>query len=494
MEGSPEFHRTRESSMGDDRHGGVAYLAKNVGLLTISNFASNILVFLLVPLYTAVLTTGEYGTYDLINTTVNLLVPILTANIAESVLRFALDDVSDNGEVLSIGALYTIASIFLVCVVVIALVTMGVGDGFLQWLPFFLGLYVAQALSRLVSYYVRGLEKVREIAVGGAIASVTQISLNIVFLLPLRMGLLGYFLATIISSVVQTVYLMISAQLWKNVSLGCCNSRLESEMRAYGVPMMVNSVAWWANNVSDRYVVTLFCGIAENGIYAVSTKIPSILNVLQGIFNQAWVLSAVKDIDHEDSDGFFRKTYNAYGCLMVLVCSALIVIDRPLARFLYISDFYAAWRFAPFLMIAMVFGALCGHLGGVYAAAMDSKMYARSTAVGAVFNIAANFAMVPVFGAMGAAWATALSYWFIWVMRRRSVDNYVTIDFSLRRDYASYLLLVIQGFVLLAMPDEHFGLYFIQASALFAELILYRSELAMWKSLVLQLFRRITDN
>lgn len=38
------------------------YLFKNVGLLTISNFGSKILSFLLVPLYTSLLTTGEYGT------------------------------------------------------------------------------------------------------------------------------------------------------------------------------------------------------------------------------------------------------------------------------------------------------------------------------------------------------------------------------------------------------------------------------------------------
>ena len=40
------------------------YLFKNIGLLTISNFTSKILTFLLVPLYTNVLTTEEYGTYD----------------------------------------------------------------------------------------------------------------------------------------------------------------------------------------------------------------------------------------------------------------------------------------------------------------------------------------------------------------------------------------------------------------------------------------------
>ena len=67
---------------------GYKYLFKNIGLLTISQFGTKILVFLLVPLYTSVLSTSEYGTYDLFVTTINLLVPIVTLNLSDAVLLF----------------------------------------------------------------------------------------------------------------------------------------------------------------------------------------------------------------------------------------------------------------------------------------------------------------------------------------------------------------------------------------------------------------------
>ena len=67
------------------------YLLKNIGLLTLSNFATKLLSFFLVPLYTNILTTTEYGTYDLFNTTIGVLIPILTLNIQEAVMRFLLD-------------------------------------------------------------------------------------------------------------------------------------------------------------------------------------------------------------------------------------------------------------------------------------------------------------------------------------------------------------------------------------------------------------------
>jgi O-antigen/teichoic acid export membrane protein len=55
-----------------ERQGKYKYLAKNIGLLTLSNFATKLLSFFLVPLYTSILTTADYGTYDLFNTTVGV--------------------------------------------------------------------------------------------------------------------------------------------------------------------------------------------------------------------------------------------------------------------------------------------------------------------------------------------------------------------------------------------------------------------------------------
>ena len=71
--------------------GKYRYLLKNMGLMTISSFASKILSFILVPLYTAILTTDEYGTYDIYTTTAFLLIPLLSVCISDAVLRFALD-------------------------------------------------------------------------------------------------------------------------------------------------------------------------------------------------------------------------------------------------------------------------------------------------------------------------------------------------------------------------------------------------------------------
>lgn len=90
--------------------GKYKYLIKNIGLLTLSSFGTKLLTFFLVPLYTSVLSTSEYGTFDLTYTTVSLLIPILTMSIVESTLRFSLDKNADQQEIFSISLRIVIRS------------------------------------------------------------------------------------------------------------------------------------------------------------------------------------------------------------------------------------------------------------------------------------------------------------------------------------------------------------------------------------------------
>ena len=82
------------------------YLLKNIGLLTLSSFATKLLSFFLVPLYTNILTTTEYGTYDLFNTTIGVLLPILTLNIQEAVMRFSMDSKYDRKSIVTVATKY----------------------------------------------------------------------------------------------------------------------------------------------------------------------------------------------------------------------------------------------------------------------------------------------------------------------------------------------------------------------------------------------------
>lgn len=425
------------------------YLLKNIGFLTLSNFATKLLSFFLVPLYTNILSTTEYGTYDLFYTTIGVLLPILTLNIHEAVLRFLLDRKNDRKAVTTVGTRYFLMSNFIVAVGLLINYIFAFSKLGKEYAIFFFLMYFAQSLSAVVMAYIRGVDRVADLSVSSVVCSAVIIGCNILFLVVFKWGLVGYFLANILGPIAQCLYLIARAHVKRDIRLKEKYPQETKEMLAYSKPMIANSIAWWINNASDKYIVTFVCGLAENGVYSVASKIPSILNIFQTIFAQAWTLSAVKDFDPEDKNGFFANTYAAYNCLMVLACSAIIVSDKLLARFLYAKEFYSAWQYVPWLTIAIVFGALSGYIGGFFSAVKDSKQYAQSTIIGAATNVILNIIVTPLIGALGAAIATAICYWVTWSLRFIQSKRYIKLKVNIIRDSISYLFLVAQSIVLL---------------------------------------------
>ena len=451
------------------------YLFKNMGLLTLSSFATKLLSFFLVPLYTNILTTTEYGTYDLMNTTIGVLMPILTLNVQDAVMRFAMDKKQNRKAIVSVAMKILFVANAIVALGLIINGIFGFSTLISDYAVFFFLMFFIQTVSGVVTYYVRGIDRIADLSVSSVLVSIFTISCNIIFLVVFNWGLNGYFLANIIGPLVQIIYLIIRADMIHDTDLKSDFAAEKKAMLDYSKPMIANSVAWWINNTSDRYVVIFFCGLAENGIYSVASKIPSILNIFQSIFSQAWTLSAVKDFDPEDKNGFFANTYRAYNCMMVLICSGIIVADKILASFLYAKDFYVAWRYVPWLTIAIVFGSLSGYIGGFFSAVKNSKIFAQSTVVGAVSNIILNLILTPILGALGAAIATAVCYFVVWAMRYWHSKKFIKLRINLGRDLVTYGLLVIQSVMLLMLDGV--VMYSVEIGLLLVIMILYAGDI-----------------
>ena len=451
------------------------YLFKNIGLLTISQFGTKLLVFFLVPLYTSILTTEEYGIFDLFNTTIALLIPILTLNIMDSVIRFALDKDSDPACILSMSLQVFFKGILFFIFLLIINRFFHIIPVINHYIPVLVWMFLVTGLYQIISNFSRGIDDVFAVSVAGVLSSAVSLTLSVLLLVAAKWGLKGYFYANIAGPAAALCYLAIRLKIWNYICFTNVASDLKRQMLSYSIPLIFNSVSWWINGASDRYVITALCGMAANGIYSVGYKIPGILNIFQTIFNQAWALSTVREFDSKDKSGFFTQTYKLYHFGMSIICSLIIVFTRLIAAILYAKDFYQAWAYVPFLTISIVFGALSGHIGGIFTAVKDTKAFSLSTSIGAVVNLLLNFILVSAFGPLGAAIATVFSYFLVWQIRILLVRRHIKMQLSLLHDYLTYIILLLQSILILAF-DDSIGLYVILAALTGCIVFLYRKE------------------
>lgn len=451
-------------------------LAVNTVIFTISSFGSKILTFLLVPLYTSLLSTEEYGIADLISTTASLLIFILTIDIADAVLRFAIERKTNQEEILYFGIKVQLIGAFVLSIGLMIIKCIGI----LKWEDYcyyyLLLIFFFNAIHQTVTNYLRAINKLKDVAISGIIQTAGMISSNIFCLVVLHMGLKGYLISIIIGSLLSSLYcfLKIGSPL-----LGFINTKLDKkvqkEMIKYSFPLIFNGVAWWMNSSLDKYFIIGMIGIGASGVYAVSYKIPTILTMFNQIFAQAWNLSAIKEFDKEDKDGFFSNTYSVYNAGMVLSCSAIIIFNIFLARILYAKDFFQAWEYTSPLLISIVFSALSSFIGSIFTAVKNSKIFAVSTVTAAVINMILNAILIPFCGVQGAAIATAISFFTIWLVRMVCVKKYIELKINIKRDIIAYLLLSTQAVI------EHYNNhnYLWQCVVLCMLMLLYFKEMKM---------------
>ena len=470
--------------------GKLKYLSKNIALFSISNFVSKILVFLLVPFYTNVLTTYEYGIADIIQVTLLLLVPAVTMNIGEAALRFGVEEEKNRSKIFSVGTKYVIRASVIVAFVCFA------ARGVVSFLPMiqsssveeikwylllFVFLFAANALYEFLILYFQGCELVETVVIGSITCTAATILFNLFFLLSLKIGLNGYVYSQILAFGLAA-FVMISYGK-KRVDNSCLSNtedetardskstdNLEERMLKYSKPMIAYSTASWVNNAVDRYFVLYMCGAAVNGVYGVAYKIPAILMVFQRIFAQAWQMSATKAHKDSDSDEFFSDMYKVYNSFMVLGCAALVLIVKPVAAFLFRKEFYEAWRFVPPLLISVIFGALTGFLGSICLAHKDSKSMGYATGIGAFVNVVLNLLLIPYYQAMGAAVATGISYFTMCMMALFFVKTHVKLDIAFLRNTISYALLIAESIIMIKELPYH---YVISAFIFIALILLY---------------------
>lgn len=428
--------------MGNNRS---RYLIKNTIIFTIGNLGSKFISFFLIPLYTNALSTSQYGVVDLITTVGTVAIPILTLNICESVMRFALDKDANHEKITQIGT-----NILLIGMVIglFMLPICYLSEKVSQY-AFFIYLYVISlAASQLYLCDLRGKEQLIQYSIGNVLHTFFIALLNILFLLVFKEGIEGYLKAYIIANIITAIYALIVGKGYKSFYFTKIDKDLLKQMIKYSVVLIPNSFMWWIMNSSDRIMVSSMVGIAANGIYAVSYKLPTLVSTLTTIFNQAWSYSAIREEGTIDESEYNNKIFKSLIGIVMLMGIGLMTFMKPFLSIYVAREYYTAWKYTPFLTIGCVFLTLATFMATSYTVHKDSFGYLFSGMFGAIFNIVMNFALIPLIGVYGAAIATCISYILVFIFRFFHTRKYILYNIKNKEFILGTIVLVLSAFLM----------------------------------------------
>lgn len=431
-------------------------LLSNTLVFAIGTFSSKVLVFFMLPFYTNILTTAEYGTVDALINAGQLIIPIASAGITNSVIRFGLEDKNDRSTVFSTG-FYIITGGFILIAILSPLAKyIEFMNGYILLV---LGFILASNFRSLCIQFGLSMGYSKMYAANGIGVTFLNIILNIVFLAVFRWGIIGYLLANIVADLVMGIAMFVPLHMERYLKAPqnkALDRALAKAMVRYALPIIPQTVCQWIINMADRYMIVFFVSTSANGLYAAANKIPNVLLIVANLFADAWQISAVKESEEKEQISFYTKVLAAYSSIAFITSSGIIMFSKFVMRFMVAKDYFIAWKFIPVLTLGTTFGLLATFLGSVYMLKLRSKNSMVTTVICAVANIILNTILILVMvkqsefmGAMGAGIATMISYFILFLIRAFDTQRFLKIQWNIPKTAVSIVILLVQMVVIM---------------------------------------------
>lgn len=419
-------------------------LIKNTIIITIGKVCTQLVSFFLLPIYTALLTTEEYGTVDLLNTLVSLCLPIVTFQIEQALFRHLIDSRNQNQEI------KRTVTTSLVTITIQSILYLILFFSIAPWIQneykYFLATNVIACIfSSVVLQISRGLGDNKNYAVGSFLTALTTILLNIVFIVGFRWGAYGMLAASFIGNVVCTIYIFFSKKIYQYIDRKLFSKTLLKKLWKYSLPLIPNAISWWIFNSSDRIIVSSVLGVGANGILSAAYKFSNVYIAIYNIFNMTWTETASLHIEDKDNSVFFSKIINTALKLFASIGVGIIACMPYVFPMMIHEKFGEAYYQIPILIIASLFNVVVGLISVIYIAEKDTKAVAKTSIIAAVINLVVNLLLINWIGLYAASISTLVAYLCMAIYRMIDVKKYIKIELDKKFIGSTIILILLLG-------------------------------------------------
>ncbi|MHA9740499.1 lipopolysaccharide biosynthesis protein [Robinsoniella peoriensis] len=420
-------------------------LAKNTIIITIGRISTQFITFLLLPLYTALLSTEEYGTVDLITTIVQLLIPVVSLMVDQGVFRYLLtcENEIQKKRVIS-NAFFILVVLNSIFIFIYFMMMPFITSSYKIWIMLIL---VATSFSNLFLQIARGLKQTPDYAIGSFICSVITIVLNVLCIAYLRTGAVGMLFATLCGNIACCLFLAFRIKIINYLSVKDICKQIGIDELKYSIPLVPNQLSLWVMNSSDRLIVAFFLGTASNGILAVSHKFPAIFMTFFNIFQLAWHETGAVHFYDEDRDEFFSITIEKIITLFSTLCMGIIIVLPIVFNWFVNTNYNEAYYNIPIYLIASLFNVVVGLLGVVYVATKKTFEIAKTTILAAVINIIVNLLLIKYLGLYAASISTFIGYFVTMIYRIIDTKKYLNIKYNIKQYIVITISIVFCTFI-----------------------------------------------
>ncbi|MBR9975958.1 MAG: polysaccharide biosynthesis protein [Bacteroidetes bacterium] len=398
-------------------------LTSDSAVYGISNVLGRFITFLLVPFYTHVLLKADYGVVIVVYSYIAFLNAAFTFGLEPAYMRFV-----GNADPQRRNAIFTSSIVFITCASLVlggallllqpqALTLLEIDAALGAIVPLALAMVVLDAINIIPFAALRMERRARYFAVVKLVGIVINVGLNVLFLLVLRWPVTSVFVSGVLASLSTTLLLL-------PVFLSHLRERVRApllrELLVFGLPTLPGAISIMLIEIIDKPIMQKLTDYATAAEYGANYKLGIFMMLVVTMFRYAWQPFYLQLASGEDARRLFARVLTYFtltGAIIVLVLSLFIgdIVRLPLpqGRTLIPEAYWGGLGIVPIILFSYVWAGIAQILNaGVYIE-KKTMFILYATTLGAAVNIACNFALIPVWGMYGAAFATFAAYFTI---------------------------------------------------------------------------------
>jgi O-antigen/teichoic acid export membrane protein len=372
---------------------------------------------LLLPIYTHILTTDDYGRLSLVALVTTAVSLVL--NMGQSSAFFRFYGMSGNGEekknLTGTELIFLFSSSACLLVPLIVFIQPVLGPVFkdsgippLVRIALIGTFFDVAALIPFATF--RAEMRAAQYASLSVVRFLLNIVLNITGIVLLRLGILGVIYANVLTSMLFSALCIILTSRSIHWEL---DFKLLKRLLIFGLPVIPANIAGWIMTLSNRVFMERYADLEQVGVFSVGFSIAAVLNMVTGWFNTAYMPYAFSVTKHPDAREIYARLFTYSMGFFTLLGLGLSLFASQAIAILTTDKYSSAASVVPLICLSYILF----EMNYLFSLGLDlagkTKYYPLTIGIGAVANISLNVILIPRFQMIGAALAMCLSYFLL---------------------------------------------------------------------------------
>jgi O-antigen/teichoic acid export membrane protein len=412
----------------------IKKIATSLSLYTLTSIVCAALSMLILPIMTHHLSTADYGTTSIISTYVLIVSPIIGLSAGG---YFWIDFFDHRKEKKDLSTVFSSYFWFLSFMFIVFLLSIAIFRNYISYWAEIEGIYLLAipllAYTIELSDFSRALfinqKKPKSYFVYSVFFTLLDLGLSYYFVVFVFHTWHGRILGWMITLLIQAIFTLWIFGYVEHYLQRVFDKKVLYSMILYGYPIIFHQLGKFVINQSDRLFISKMISIDEAGIYSIGYQVGAMLLMPIGVLTNVYTPFLYERLHQLNDDNKIQIVKFSWFFIAVLVlCFAILNIMNPLFFKIMIDPkFHSGMSYVFWVSLSYVFWGFYMLFAAIVYFYKKTKFLGWLSIVNVVVNAILNYILIQRCGAIGAAYATMISFFIVLICVVLYANKFVSL-------------------------------------------------------------------